>query len=159
MSESTHLWDMLQRTYAGNAWHGPALRNLLGEVSAAQAATRAVPGAHTIWETADHLALYEDAARRRLAGEAVPEMDECARWPEVHDTSAAAWRRTLDHVEAAHLALRRALASFPDERMGDVVPGRDYPYYVMLHGLIEHEQFHAGQIMVLMQAQGLTPCG
>jgi hypothetical protein len=30
---------------------------------------------------------------------------------------------------------------------------------VLVHGVGPHELFHAGQILVLMEAQGLTPIG
>ena len=159
MSESSHVWDMLQRAYAGNAWHGPGLRCLLGEVTADQAAARPVRGAHSIWETAVHVGLLEDTARRRLQGEAVPERVTADSWPLLSEASPEAWRSMLAALDAIHLDLGRALSDFPDTRLSEVVPGRDYPYYVLVHGLAQHELFHAGQLTVLMQAQGVEPRG
>ena len=159
MSEATHVSEMLQRAYAGNAWHGPGLRRLLGEISSREAAAHPIPGARSIWETAFHLVVQEDAARRRLEGEKVPEMTERESWPEVPDQSPEAWLRTLDCVDCYHQALGRAHAQFPEEKLGEVVPGRDYPYYVLVHGIAQHELFHSGQVTVLMQAQGLNPLG
>jgi len=57
----------------------------------------------------------------------------------------------------ARRALRQAVASFPDARLTDPVPGREYPFYVMLYGAIEHAHYHAGQIEMLMLAQGVRP--
>jgi uncharacterized damage-inducible protein DinB len=159
MGETDRIWDMLQRAYAGNAWHGPGLRELLLSVTAEQASARPVPKARTIWETARHLTACEDAVRRRLLGEPVGELPPDEDWPAVEDNSASAWARTLDEFESGHVRLREALARFPDQRLDDVVPGRDYPFYLMLHGVVEHELYHSGQIVVLMQAQGLTPRG
>lgn len=159
MGETDRIWDMLQRAYAGNAWHGPALRELLQSVTAAQAAARPIPEARTIWETARHLTALEDAVTRRLGGQALGELPPDQDWPPVEDQSAAAWRRTLEEFEGGHRRLRKALSTFPESRLDDVVPGRDYPYYLMLHGVVEHELYHSGQIVVLMQAQGLTPRG
>jgi uncharacterized damage-inducible protein DinB len=159
MSESARIWDMLQRAYAGNAWHGPALKELLESVDTEHAAARPVAGGRTIWEITDHLTACEDAVRRRLLGEPVDQTPPEAAWPEVGDVSAGAWRWSRQRFEDGHQALRDVLWGFPESRLDDVVPGRDYPFYLMLHGLGQHELYHAGQIVVLMQAQGLAPVG
>ena len=139
MSETTHVGEMLQRAFAGNAWHGPGLRRLLGEVTAEQAAAHPVRGARSIWETAFHVAILEDLARRRLEGEKVPVLEEDESWPRVPDATPEAWHRTLQCVDSIHQALCRVLERFPEQRLGEVVPGRDYPYYVIVHGLAQHE--------------------
>jgi hypothetical protein len=54
---------------------------------------------------------------------------------------------------------RACAGDFPEARLNDPVPDRDYPLYLMLYGIIQHDLYHAGQIVVLMQAQGLTPKG
>jgi uncharacterized damage-inducible protein DinB len=158
-SETSHVWDLLQRAYEGDAWHGPALRELLENVTSQQAAARPIPGAHTIWELCGHIAVYEDQVRRRLLGESAHDLPEDEAFPKVEDTSPAAWRRTLETFEAGHQALRRALSDFPEERLGECVPGREYPYYLMLHGVVQHDLYHAGQIALLLRAQGVRPQG
>lgn len=158
MSEAGRIWDLLQRVYeGGDAWHGPSLRELLEGVTSAQAAARPLREARTIWELALHVAVYEDVVRRRIEGEPVGTLPFEEAWPRPSDTSPAAWRRTLDEFEEGHRRLRQAVSTFPDARLADVVPGRDYPFYVMLYGIIQHDIYHAGQIEMLMCAQGLHP--
>jgi hypothetical protein len=44
------------------------------------------------------------------------------------------------------------VTSLPDSRLGDVVPGKEgahYTFYYMLHGVVQHELYHAGQIALL----------
>ena len=159
MSETGRIWDLLQRAYEGGAWHGPALRELLENVPPAKAAARPVAAAHSIWEIALHIGAYERVVRRRIEGEPIGELPEAEEWPDVADTSPAAWRRTLETFEEEHRRLREALAGFPDSRLADTVPGRDYPFYIMLYGIIQHDLYHAGQIALLMRAQGVEPKG
>jgi uncharacterized damage-inducible protein DinB len=140
-------------------WHGPALRQLVQSVTAEQASARPVPGAHSIWEYVLHVTTYEDVVRRRLGGEPVGELPREQGWPAVADTSHDAWAATRQHFEQCHNRLREALWGFPDERLNDTVPGRDYPFYLMLYGIIQHDLYHAGQIVLLMEAQGLKPLG
>ena len=157
MSETGRIGDRLQRSYEGDAWHGPPLRELLEGVSAAQAAAKPVAGAHSIWEIALHIGVYEDVVRRRVEGEPVGELPEAEAWPKVGETSPAAWRGTLARFEEGHRRLWQALTGFPDARLPDTVPGHDFPFYIMLNGIIEHDLYHAGQIALLMRAQGIRP--
>jgi uncharacterized damage-inducible protein DinB len=158
MSETDRIWDQLQRTFeGGDAWRCPSLRDLLASVTAPQAAARPIPGGPTIWELLLHATVHEDVVRRRLSGEHVETLSDEASWPRPGDTSAAAWLQAKLDFGEARRALRRAVASFPESRLGEAVPGREYTFYVMLHGAIEHAVYHAGQVEMLMLAQGVRP--
>jgi len=37
----------------------------------------------------------------------------------------------------------------PDDRLSDTVPGRDYPFHFLLHGVVQHSLHHAGQMAML----------
>lgn len=158
MSETDRIWDLLQRSFeGGDAWKCPSLRDLLAAVTAPQAAARPIAGAPTVWELVLHTTACEDVARRRLLGEAVETLADEKAWPSPADASAAAWLQAKLDFGEARRALRQAVASFPDARLGDTVPGREYTFYVMLHGVVEHALYHAGQIEMLMVAQGVHP--
>jgi uncharacterized damage-inducible protein DinB len=118
-----------------------------------------VPGAPSIWELLLHVAASADIARRRLTGEEMETVPEEVAWPGPQETSRDAWGRAVDAFEEAYRGLRQAVAGFPDSRLTEAVPGREYPFYVMLYGLMEHALYHAGQIEVLMAAQGVRPDG
>ena len=49
------------------------------------------------------------------------------------------------------------MAVFPESRLNEPVPGRESAYYVLLHGAIDHALYHAGQMEMLMLAQGIHP--
>src|SRR5271157_2181551 len=68
-SESALIAEQLRRAFEGDAWHGPALLELLQDVDAATAAAKPVPNVHSIWELVLHVAAWDAAACRRLAGE------------------------------------------------------------------------------------------
>ena len=160
MSESGRIWDLLQRSFeGGDAWHCPSLRDLLGSVTAEQAAARPIAGAPTVFELLLHLTAFEDLVSRRLDREAVSSLPDELAWPKPAATTPAAWRAALFHFEEAHRRLRQRVAAFPDERLKQAVPGREYPFYVMLYGAIEHALYHAGQIEMLIVAQGVRPQG
>lgn len=158
MSETERIWNQLQRSFEGNeAWKCPSLRDLLAEASAAQAAAHPIAGAPSIWELLLHTTAHERVARQRLAGEAVASLPEPLAWPTPGAVSAEAWLRARLDFGEARRELRRAVAAFPEARLQQPVPGREYSFYVMLHGVVEHALYHAGQVEMLMLAQGVRP--
>ena len=58
----------------------------------------------------------------------------------------------LEHARHVHEELVRAVSQFPEARLSDRVPGKQgahYKFYYMLHGVVQHELYHAGQIALL----------
>ncbi len=104
--------------------------------------------AHCIWEIVLHLAAWEKAVRRRLAGEVV-ELSKDEDWPPINDTSQMAWKNALTILENGHKQLRETILRLADAQLKDVVPGESYSVYFMLHGVIQHDLYHAGQIALL----------
>jgi uncharacterized damage-inducible protein DinB len=152
MTEIQRIEDQLRRAFNGQAWHGPAVRELLADVTAAQAAARPLSNAHSIWEIALHIATWEEVVRRRLQGEIVADLPPEQDWPPVLDTSEAAWRMVIDRQERANRALHEAMAQLDDNRLAEKVAGKDHSVYTMLHGIIQHDLYHAGQIAMLKKA-------
>src|SRR5262245_24212984 len=64
MSEIDRLVDELERDHAGDPWHGSPVKAILRGVTAAEAASRIVPQAHTIWELVLHMTAWKDEVRR-----------------------------------------------------------------------------------------------
>jgi uncharacterized damage-inducible protein DinB len=152
MSETQRIADQLKRAYEGKAWHGPAVREVLAGVTASQAAARPLPRAHSIWEIALHIAVWEDLARRRLAGERLVEIPDAEDWPAVRDPSESAWQQTLETLARGNRALRDAILAFPESRLGENPAGKQHSYYIELHGAVQHDLYHAGQIALLKKA-------
>jgi uncharacterized damage-inducible protein DinB len=151
MSEATRIADQLGRAFNGEAWHGDSLFEILNGVTAAQAAARPITGAHTIWELVLHIAAWDNAALQRLGGAAV-ELSEAENFPPVTDTTDAAWQNALSNVRRTHEKLIAAVAMVPDSRLNETVPGEQrahHTFYYMLHGVVQHELYHAGQIALL----------
>jgi uncharacterized damage-inducible protein DinB len=151
MSEIARILDQFDRAYRGEAWHGPSLRALLDGVTAQDAAKHPVQGAHSIWELVNHLAAWHQIVRRELAGEAVevtPEMD----WPPVWEVSEVAWRRALDVLDESRKRLRTDAEKLKEAQLNETPASQKYSRYVMLHGLVQHDLYHAGQIAILEKA-------
>jgi uncharacterized damage-inducible protein DinB len=130
-------------------WHGPALVDLVTDVTAEQAANRAIPAAHTIWELVLHMTAWTEIARERLVGSAKADPTPDEDWPPVRDTSAEAWRAAVERLKEAHRELAADVAKLGDSDLIGRVPGKDHSVLVMFHGIIEHDAYHGGQIAIL----------
>jgi len=148
MSEIARIRDQLHRAFEGDAWHGPSLVEILGDVDATTAAAHPIADAHSIWELVLHIAAWEDVTRRRLAGEKADPTD-AENFPPVTATHAAAWERAKAALIAGHRALEASLEALTDADLTRRIPGREYDAYFLLHGVIQHDLYHAGQIAVL----------
>jgi uncharacterized damage-inducible protein DinB len=153
MNEIERIIDQIRRAYDGDAWHGAPLWAILTEVSAETASAKPIPGAHSIREIVRHITFWHDGVRRRIGGEVV-DADEVEQWPEAVDAGHGAWQRELDDLERAHVALLEELSELGAEDLERPVPGKPYTVYVLLHGLVQHNLYHAGQIALLKKAAG-----
>ena len=154
ISQTARLADQIRRAFEGDAWHGDSIKELLTGVTAATAAARPIKNVHSVWELVLHIAAWDDAVYRRIGGAAV-ELTKQQDFPPVKDTSPAAWRQTLTHLDQIHKQLIEAVAAFPDSRLNDQVPGKTedyYDFYYMFSGIVQHELYHAGQIALLKKA-------
>jgi uncharacterized damage-inducible protein DinB len=151
MNQVELIVDQLQRAYAGEAWHGPSIKEVLDGITAGQALATPIAGAHSIWEVTMHIGAWMSAARRRLAGDPAkltPQED----WPPMDARNPDAWRQTLDALEQEHNQLRAAISALPESSLWNLAPGKDHSVEFMLHGVIQHNLYHAGQIALLKKA-------
>jgi uncharacterized damage-inducible protein DinB len=158
MSEVDRIRDQFRRAFDGEAWHGPAVLALLDGVTAEQAAAHPIPGAHSIWELTQHIRAWEGACLRRLNGDPaqLPDQED---WVPVDDFNEEQWDQTKQALLQTHRQLLDALASLDDSRLDEPIisdPNVTYSTtYVTLHGGVQHDLYHAGQIAILKKALGL----
>lgn len=151
-AEIRRIEDQLRRAFEGEAWHGPSLQELLHDVATRQALWRPIPHAHTIWEIVLHVSAWENAARRRLEGEPV-DLSGDDDWPPVRETTDAAWSEAVAALGDSNRRLRAAVGLLQDEDLRRQTAGpQPQSFYFLLHGVIQHDLYHAGQIAVLKKA-------
>ncbi|HEY1272927.1 MAG TPA: DinB family protein [Terriglobales bacterium] len=152
MSESARIAEEIRLAFEGEAWHGPALLEVLSGVDARTAAARPVGSAHSIWELAMHVATWEGAMLRRIDG-AAWEPSDAENFPAAGDAGEAAWKKAVAQITGVNQRLVKAVAAMPDSRLAQQVPGKNYDFYFMLHGAAQHAAYHGGQIALLKRAQ------
>jgi len=95
----------------------------------------------------------------RLYGKVIPvehkSLFDPENFPAVEDNSEAAWQETLASLKRTHEELVETVAAFPDSRLLEQVPGKTeefYNFFYLFSGIVQHELYHAGQIVMLKKA-------
>jgi uncharacterized damage-inducible protein DinB len=152
MSEIERILDQMDRAFEGDAWHGPPLRPMLDGLSAEDASKHPIQGAHSIWELVHHIAAWNTIVRDELLGASAtvtPELD----WPPVWEVSEVQWRRAMQNLVDARRRLRKTAEGLRDEQLDERPSKRTgNSRYLMLHGIVQHDLYHAGQIALLKKA-------
>jgi len=128
---------------------------ILKGVSGEQAAWRPPNGAHSIWELVLHMAAWRNEVAERVMGK--PASDPAAGdYPAVGDPTPARWTAALDALDAAHRRLVDLTRNLTDEQVfrptkdpRDRALGTGVTVYELLHGIVQHDAYHAGQIAIL----------
>lgn len=148
MSEVHRIAKQLQRTFQGRAFHGPTIEEALEGVSAKTAAAKTPGGAHNIWQIVLHVTFWQDTVRRWLQGEAVrpgPGDD----WPEVRDKSEDSWQLAQRDLRRSNEQLRDEVMLLDEARLEEPIFEGMSKTYVAVHGILQHNIYHAGQVSLL----------
>jgi uncharacterized damage-inducible protein DinB len=161
MSESVRLVDQLQRAHDGDPWHGSPVNAILECLTHEQAARRPPNGAHSIWEIVLHMTAWRNEVARRATGEPAGE-PQGGDWPSAGEPTAAHWEAALAALDASHRNVVAVVRGFSDERL--MQPANDprnrelgagVSYYELLHGIVQHDAYHAGQIAIVKKILGI----
>ncbi len=148
MTEIERMLEHYDRVMHGNAWHGYAVWQILSGIAAEAAAHRPLADAHTIWEIVMHMTFWESVAAQRLAGQRAG-LDEALNFPAMPSATEANWQKTLEQFRASNQKFREALSKLDAARLDELSAAGKHSYRGEVHGLIEHNVYHAGQIALL----------
>lgn len=129
----------------------PATWFLLKDVDAKRALHRPIADAHNIWELVLHLTTWKQYITVRFQDEqatVTPEMD----WPAITDNSEAAWQKAKDDLLRAQNEMVAAAALLNDPQLDSPAKNGPVNRYAIFHGIIQHDQYHGGQIAMLKKA-------
>ena len=123
------------------------------------AAAKPIATAHSIWELVLHIAAWKNEVRNRLSGAPAGEPLE-GDWPPVGAPTAERWSAAREHLELAHRLLVSAVRDLHEPKLFEATHdarnralGIGVTYYELLHGIVQHDVYHAGQIAILSKAR------
>lgn len=153
MSEVKFLRDQIETTFKGDSWHGPNLMKTLKGIDHKQAKKRIIDDRHTIWELTDHTSFWMEEVCKSIKDHAQMKPDMENNWPKM-GSSEEDWQRSVKRLETSVNMVLEALLDWKEEDLHTLVPGETYTFKQMLHGVVHHNLYHAGQINLLKRKTG-----
>ena len=142
-TEVQKLGDILRHTFEKNAWHGLAVMEVLNAIDE-HIIHNKFNATHSIIELVAHMTAWRVFVTKRMSGENDFEVSEEMNFPAIES-----WQKAVDGLVASQKMLLSALEKFPDDRLGEVVPNRPFKFFTMLHGIVHHDLYHLGQIVLI----------
>src|ERR1700674_1572966 len=147
MRQTQRIADCYRAATVKAAWYGPSRAELLAELLSELATTRPVPGSHSISELLQHLLLWNERIRNTSASNSLPPWKPEKDWAE----PPTPWKDLVSRWRQSRALLEERIRKFPIEDMAKQVPGRNYPYETLFHGIVEHTIYHSGQIAMVLR--------
>jgi len=149
--EISRLIEMFNAAAHGKTWHGQSVWETLQNISAEEAAAHPIPESHSIWDYLLHLINWRDYAIRTLLDDQpyIVELNTEKDWTTITDFSPEAWQAALELYKNSTDELSEAIKILDDSKLEEIVPGHKFTFYTLLHGVIQHDIYHSGQIILL----------
>ena len=150
MKESNRISSLFNDLFDGNPWIDVNLVDSLYNLTAEQASRRILPRSNTIWEITNHMISWRKIVLKRLQGKIVPTAPDNYVEP-VPDQSALAWKKTLSSLTNTQKARNQLLENYEAQSFSKIYPGNGMDHYKHIHGILQHDAYHLGQIKMLLK--------
>jgi uncharacterized damage-inducible protein DinB len=148
MKETERISKLFTDLYNGSPWIGVVIVPTLKKLTAKQAAKRIYKDWNTIWEITNHLISWRENVLRRVQGEVIKSPSHNYVLP-IKDTSEEAWQTTLKRLDDSQIAWLAFLKKFKSADFDKIYPNNGMNYYEHIHGILQHDAYHLGQIVIL----------
>ncbi len=148
MSNLKQLIQNLKDTFNGSAWHAPNLQEILKDITAEQS-LRKVANGHNIAELVHHIYAWRFYAIQHLEGKHDYEVPDDFNFIKIEKIDESHWNKLKSQLTDSQSIILKHLEAAEDTLLEKTVGGREFNYAKMLHGLIHHDVYHAGQIRML----------
>ena len=148
MKETKRIRKTFESIYTGTPWLEITLADTLKDITAEQAAKKAGENVNSIWEITNHIISWRKNILQRVNGEVI-ETPEHNYFMHVADTSDKAWQKTLLALEGSQHQWISFLKELKKEDFKKIHPKGNYTYYDLIQGIMQHDVYHLGQIVLL----------
>lgn len=148
MKETARIIKLYDDLYQGSPWLDINLADTLKNISAEQAFKKISPSWNSIWEILNHIISWRLAVLERLHGK-ITKSPANNYFEAVKDNSEAAWKASLRKLEDSQKQWTGFLKNFNENDFDEIYPGNEMNYYDHIHGILHHDAYHLGQIVLL----------
>ena len=142
------IQDQFKRTYEGDAWYGSGLLEILKGVTEETAFQIPESMDRNIASPLLHMVTWMEFVSRSVKGENVKISNE-EDWPKISTTNKNNWELIRKQYQECHEKIMECFSIFPEEKLQEIVTGKQFSYYFLFHGVVQHNVYHTAQIALL----------
>jgi len=148
MKETERIIKSFEYLYDGEPWLGVNIVDTLGIITAKKAVKKISNNHNSIWEITNHVISWRLNVLQRVKGKTMVSPDNNYIEP-VKDQTAKAWKATLKQLKDSQKQWLDFLNTFPEKDFEKVYKNNSMTYYENIQGIIQHDAYHLGQIVLL----------
>ncbi len=150
-TEVLRIQKMISRHWDGPMWHGGNLQELLNGITFQNAFVKPAGFKHNIFEYIQHMICWRKFTIENLQDNSAysVEINSETDWVTSYEASEQTWNKALKELANTQQQLASTLDSLSDSKLDELVPGKKFKWYVLLHGVLHHDIYHSAQIALI----------
>ena len=148
--------SQLDVVYNGSPWYGRPVREILHRINPQKAGQRPQEGGHSIFELAEHMLSWRNYLLEKLRGNHTftIEVNDQRDWKPPQPVSENDWQSLLYAFDENQSNLLSKLRNAKENELGGMVPGKNYKFRPLIEGIVQHDIYHAGQLVTTAKSLG-----
>ena len=144
--------EQIKDAYEGNPWYGRNMKQLLSEIGETIAFEKPA-GQHSILELLWHMIAWKEfiISRLRTDNDKPLHYFEERDWMQLDHSDKKLWKEGLKKFHELHTELVDIIWQQKDELLAQKVSERNYDFRKLLHGIVEHDIYHIGQVAYIVK--------
>lgn len=147
-TEIAFISQQLRDAYEGDPWFGRSIKSILADLNESEVFEK-LNGQHSIVEIIWHMIIWREFVIDRLQPAKPLSYFEENDWRNLHYPDKNLWPQGLERLQATQDELMLLLQKSSDEVLENIVAERKYNFRKLLHGLIQHDIYHLGQVALI----------
>lgn len=144
--EVQYIITTLQNILSGQPWYGRPVYMILAEIDPAVVYKKPGNNCHSLIDLLYHMLTWTQFTQTRLLKEEMDmEVFEQMDWREI-DPAVHTWDKGVEQLKKTHQHIIHLLEDKDDNFLKEKVDYREYNFRFLLHGLIQHNIYHLGQV-------------
>jgi len=148
MKEATRIKKLFEDLYDGSPWIDVTIMGTLKNISAKQASKKIAPERNSIWQIVNHLIAWRENVLLRVQGNDIAAPNN-NYFMEIENTSDTEWQKALERLANSQDQWIRFLENFDESQFENIYASNQMTYYEHIHGILQHDAYHLGQIVLL----------
>jgi len=148
--EIDYIITTLRSVLDGEPWYGRSVMKLLQEIDPAIVHKTPKENSHSLLELLYHMNTWAEFTLKRLEKDEEKDLASFEKldWREIGPDEHT-WEKAMAQFKVTHDLIIELLETKDDEFLSGEVDYREYNFRFLLHGIIQHDIYHVGQIAYL----------